>query len=114
MFGSARTVQPTTGLRQLGMLLAAVVLLIALAGAVALGQLFAAKPLAAPAANTGPFVGDGWKFEAVPAGRNAPIADDWKYDISDPAIPATGGFGGWNGPRLGGDGGGSNGIRIAQ
>lgn len=114
MFGSARTVQPTTGLRQLGMLLAAVVLLIALAGAVALGQLFAAKPLAAPADNTAPFVGDDWKF-AAPAGRIAPIGDDWKYDISDPAIPGTGSFGGWNGPRLGGDGShGSNGTRLAQ
>lgn len=97
MFGSARTVEPTTGLRQLGMLLAAVILLIALAGAVALGQLFAAKPVAGPAHDIPAFVPDGRTYEAA-----------------DEAGPATGGYGGWNGPRLGGEGSGSNGTRIAH
>ena len=101
MFGSARTAQSTTGLRQLGMLLAAVILLIALAGAVALGQLFAAKPVAAPAGNAAPIVGDDWKFQAVPADRAAPIVgDDWKYDSGDAAAPFSGYGGGSQGTRI--------------
>jgi hypothetical protein len=97
MFGSARTVQGTQGLRQFGAALVALALALALAAAVALGQIGASKP------------------QAIPFDGHAPIVID-RGTMEGPAKadePAS--YGGWNGPRLGGTGtGGSNGTRLAQ
>jgi hypothetical protein len=119
MFGSARTAQGASGLRLIGTVLVAIALVLAVAAAIALGQLAAAKPAAPAAQANHPAViaADRWYLEELGKTETAPLnADRWYLeDLSKSTVPA--GFGGFSGPRLGDDSagsGGSNGTRFAR
>ena len=84
MSGSTRTAQAPLGLGQLWAALVAITLVIVLAAAVALGQIAASKP------------------QAAPAGGAVPVVD--RGAMEGPAYTAPDGAGS----------GGSNGTRIAQ